>query len=173
MKHRDQKRLAKEKVYLAYASFLLFITEGSQNMDLGRAGIWKQKLVQRPWRDAAYELAPCGLLSLLYYRIHDRQPGVAPPFNHYLRKWPTGLSVYRLIFWRYFLSWEIVGKWGDRSFSLQVRERLCSASFLSGVSLLQGVMHWQWALQITLASTGSYVIYIHHPFLSFEVALST
>lgn len=29
-------------------------------------------------------------------------------------------------------------------------------------------MHWQWALQITLASASSYVIYIHHPFLSFE-----
>jgi hypothetical protein len=34
--------------------------------------------MQRPWRDAAYWLAPHGLLSLLSYRTQDHQPRIAP-----------------------------------------------------------------------------------------------
>jgi hypothetical protein len=35
--------------------------------------------MQRPWRDAAYWLAPQGLLSLLSYRTQDHLSGIAPP----------------------------------------------------------------------------------------------
>ena len=35
---------------------------------------WRQELVQRPWKGAAYWLTPRGLLSLLSYRTQDHQP---------------------------------------------------------------------------------------------------
>jgi hypothetical protein len=34
------------------------IVGGSQDRKSSRAGIWRQELMQRPWRDAAYWLAP-------------------------------------------------------------------------------------------------------------------
>ena len=46
----------------------------SQDRHPNRAGTWRQELMQRPWRGAAYWLAPHGLLSLLSYRNLDHQP---------------------------------------------------------------------------------------------------
>jgi hypothetical protein len=40
---------------------------GTQN----RAGTWRQELMQRLWRGAAYRLRPHGLLSLLSYRTQN------------------------------------------------------------------------------------------------------
>jgi hypothetical protein len=54
-----------ERVYLAHTSMLLFIIKGSQDRDSSRAGTWRQELMQRPWRGAAYWLASPGLLTLL------------------------------------------------------------------------------------------------------------
>jgi hypothetical protein len=42
---------------------------------------WRQELMQRPWRDAAYWLAPRGLSSLLSYRAQDHQPGDGTTHN--------------------------------------------------------------------------------------------
>ena len=39
-----------------------------------RAGTWRHELMQRPWRGAAYWLAPYVLLSLLSYRPQNHQP---------------------------------------------------------------------------------------------------
>jgi hypothetical protein len=39
-----------------------------------RTGIWRQELKQRPWRSVAYWLAPPGLLSLLFFTIHNNLP---------------------------------------------------------------------------------------------------
>lgn len=39
----------------------------------------RQELIQRPWRNAAYLLAPLGLLSWLSYSSKDIIPGVTPP----------------------------------------------------------------------------------------------
>ena len=39
-----------------------------------KVATWRQELKQRPWRGAAYWLAPHGLLSLLSYRPQDHQP---------------------------------------------------------------------------------------------------
>lgn len=55
-----------EKVYLAYTFTSLFINEGSQKNANG-ARNWRQELMQRPQRNAAYWLAPPGLFSLLPY----------------------------------------------------------------------------------------------------------
>lgn len=38
MKHHNQKQAGEEKVYLAYMSALLFITEGKQDRNSNRAG---------------------------------------------------------------------------------------------------------------------------------------
>jgi hypothetical protein len=69
-----KKQVGEEMVYSAYTSTLLFITKGSQDWNSHRAGTWRQELMQRPWRGAAYWLASPGLLSLLSYRTQDYQP---------------------------------------------------------------------------------------------------
>jgi hypothetical protein len=65
MKHLDQKIKKKAswvgKVYLVYTTDSS--TEGSQGRNSSRPGTWRQELMQRPWRGAAYWLAPHGLLS--------------------------------------------------------------------------------------------------------------
>ena len=81
-----KKQVGEERVDSACTSTLLFITKGSQDWNSHRAGAWKQKLVQRPWRDAAYWFASPGLLSLVSYRTQNYQPrdgtthnGLGPP----------------------------------------------------------------------------------------------
>jgi hypothetical protein len=50
MKHHYQKQAEEERVYLAYTSISLFITEESQDRSSNMAGSWRQKLMQRQWR---------------------------------------------------------------------------------------------------------------------------
>jgi hypothetical protein len=69
-----KREVGEERVYSAYTSTLRFTTEGSQDRNSNRAGTWRQELMQRPWRDAAYWLASHGLLSLLSYRTQGHQP---------------------------------------------------------------------------------------------------
>jgi hypothetical protein len=99
-----KKQLGKKRVCLAYTSTLLFITEGSQDRTSNRAGMLRQELMQRPWRNAAYWLASYGLLNLLSYNSQDKKPGVALstigwalPINHQLRKYPKGLPTANLM----------------------------------------------------------------------------
>jgi hypothetical protein len=55
MKHCDQKQGGKGLVGL-----LSHIKEGSQDRNSNRAGTWRQELMQKPWRDAAFLLLmPC------------------------------------------------------------------------------------------------------------------
>lgn len=74
-----KKEVGKKKVYLAYTSSSEFITGGSQDRHSSRVRIWRQELIQRPWRDVSYWLGSHGLLSLLSYRTQDTSPGMAPP----------------------------------------------------------------------------------------------
>jgi hypothetical protein len=62
-----KKQVGEERVYSAYTPTLLFITKGSQDRNLHRAGTWRQELIQRAWRGAAYWLASPGLLNLLSF----------------------------------------------------------------------------------------------------------
>jgi hypothetical protein len=84
IKHHDPKQAGEAKIYSAYTS-MLFITEKKsgqelkQGKDSSRAGSWRQELMQRPWRGAAYCLAPHRLLSLPSYRTQGHQPRMAPP----------------------------------------------------------------------------------------------
>jgi hypothetical protein len=40
-------QVEEERVYSVYTSALLFITRGSQDRNLNRAGFWRQELMQR------------------------------------------------------------------------------------------------------------------------------
>ena len=62
IKDHDQKANWEERVYLAYTSTLLFITEESQDRNSNRAGSWREELMQRLCGGAAYWLSPHGLL---------------------------------------------------------------------------------------------------------------
>ena len=76
-----RKQVGEGRVYLAYTSILLFITEGSQDRNSNKAGTWRQELMQRPWKGAAYWLAPHGLLSLLSNRPQHNQPRDGTTYN--------------------------------------------------------------------------------------------
>ena len=64
IEHHDQKQVEEERVYLAYTYTSLFIIEGGQDRNSSRAGAWRQELMQRPWRSAAYCLVLHGSLNL-------------------------------------------------------------------------------------------------------------
>ena len=104
-----KKQVEEKRVYLTYTSAALLITEGSQNRNSCRARTWRQELMLRPWRGAAYWLAPHSLFSLLSYRTQDHLPiggtthiGLGPP--HLITK----KMLYRLansaILWRHFIN---------------------------------------------------------------------
>jgi len=59
-----KKQVGEESVYMAYISISLFITEGTldRNSEQGRS--LEAELTQRPSRNAAYWLAPRGLLVI-------------------------------------------------------------------------------------------------------------
>ena len=68
--------MTKSKLWkgLGYASRSVFIIEGNQDRNSNRKGTWRQDLMQRPRRSAAYWLTPHGLLILRSYRTQDYQP---------------------------------------------------------------------------------------------------
>lgn len=71
------KQPGKERLYSTYASTLQFIIKGGQDKNSSKVGTWKQDLMQRTWRGAAYWLAYHGLLSLLSIELWITSPGMA------------------------------------------------------------------------------------------------
>ena len=59
----------------------LFLIKYSKGWNSHWAGTWRQELIQRPWRGAAYWLDPHDLLSLLSYRSQDHQLRDGTTFN--------------------------------------------------------------------------------------------
>jgi hypothetical protein len=60
------KQVGAERVYLAYTSQCL----SSKDIE---TGTWRQELMQKSWRDAAYWLSPHGLPSLPFCRTQAHQ----------------------------------------------------------------------------------------------------
>jgi hypothetical protein len=58
MQQHDQEQAWKEKDYFDYTYWSHFITERSQDKNSSIAGTWKQELIQRPLKAAAYSLSP-------------------------------------------------------------------------------------------------------------------
>ena len=68
-----KNQVGEERVYLAYTNTLLRMADKSQYRSSSRAESWRQELMQRPWKGAAYWLVSPGLLSLLSSRTPDQQ----------------------------------------------------------------------------------------------------
>lgn len=80
MKHHDQERVGKERVYLARTSTSLFITKGSQKPSQGCN--LKGGAIAEALQRCCYWFAPHGLFSLLLYRTQDTSPGWPSSINH-------------------------------------------------------------------------------------------
>jgi hypothetical protein len=106
----SKKQVGEERVYSAYTSMLLFITKGSQDKNLHRAGTWRQELVQRLWRGAAYWLASPGLLSLLSYRTQDYQPRDGPAHHRLAPPMVSGAFAHQSLIKKMPYSW-VLWKW--------------------------------------------------------------
>ena len=107
MKRHDQKQVGKERVYSVHTSTSLSITEGSRDRNSNKVGTWRQELVQRTQKDAAYWLAPPGLFYLHFYRTQDHLPRDNPthigPIQTLINKMPYK-PAYSLISLRHFLN---------------------------------------------------------------------
>jgi hypothetical protein len=76
-------QVGEEKIYSAYTSTLLFVSEGNQNRNSHRARTWSQELMLKPWRSTAYRIASSGLLS---YKTQDYQPRDGTTYNRPLNE---------------------------------------------------------------------------------------
>ena len=93
--------LIKSNLEMGTVHFILQLTvyhEANQGRN------WRQELIQRPWRSAAYWLAPYGLLSLLSYTTQDHllrdvttYNGLALPIATIKQKKKMFLFSYKLI----------------------------------------------------------------------------
>jgi hypothetical protein len=77
----EPKRTGKGRADFTRRSMWPFIIQSNEGRNSVRAGTWRQELMQRPGRDAAYWLAPHGLLSLLSYRTQVHQLRHDPTHN--------------------------------------------------------------------------------------------
>ena len=79
MKHHVQKQLGEERVYVPHSSFIQqFVTKSNEGRNWSWTGTWRQELMWRPQRSAAYWLAPNDLLCLLT-ELRTVSPGIEPP----------------------------------------------------------------------------------------------
>ena len=99
MKHHDQKASWGGKGLLGlHFSIAVHQWRKKSGQELSRAGSWRQELMQRPRRGAAYWFASHGLLSSPFYRTQDQQPTdgnthheLGPPLL--ITKWENALQL--------------------------------------------------------------------------------
>jgi hypothetical protein len=72
-----KKQVGKERVYSAYTFHIADDHQRMSGLELKQGR--KQELMQRPWRDVTYWLAPPDLLSLLSYRTKTTSSEMVPP----------------------------------------------------------------------------------------------
>lgn len=109
------KTHAKSKYWGGKGLFVLRLhivvhTEELRRRNSKWTGIWRQGLMQTPWRGSAYCLAHNGLFSLPLYSTQDNQPkegtihnGLDPPHKSLTKKMIYRL-LYRQILMRHFLE---------------------------------------------------------------------
>lgn len=83
MKLSDPKQVEAERVYLAYTSASLSITEENQDRNSIQAGTWRKELMQRPWKNAPHKHVHHALFILLSCSTQDHQPRVTPPTRNW------------------------------------------------------------------------------------------
>jgi hypothetical protein len=54
MKPHEEKQVGEERVYFTHSFMSQFIIKRNESRNSSRAGTWKQELMQRPRRGAAY-----------------------------------------------------------------------------------------------------------------------
>jgi hypothetical protein len=73
--------LVSRRVILAYTPTSKSITEGSQDRNSKGAGTWRQELMQRSWRAAAYSLLSMACSDCFLIASRTMGPWVVPPTN--------------------------------------------------------------------------------------------
>jgi hypothetical protein len=66
-----KRQVGEERVYSDYTFHIVIHHQRKSGLELKQ--VRKQELMQRPWRDVTYWLAPPGLFSLLSYSTQDYQ----------------------------------------------------------------------------------------------------
>jgi hypothetical protein len=72
-----KSNLGRKGFIFFHGSIEQFNIKSSEGRNSNRAGTWRQELMQKPWRGAAYYLAPRSLFSLFSYRTAS--PGILLP----------------------------------------------------------------------------------------------
>jgi hypothetical protein len=72
-----KKQVGEERVYSAYIFHIAVNHQRMSGLELKQ--VRKQELMQKPWRDVLYWLAPPGLLSLPSNRTKTTSPEMVPP----------------------------------------------------------------------------------------------
>ena len=95
IKHHAPKHLGQERVCF-HLKLTIVHHDGKSGQELWW-GTWRQALMERPWRNPAYWLAPHGLLSLLSYTIQGHLLNSGITLQHQLstkipQDLPTGQS---------------------------------------------------------------------------------
>jgi hypothetical protein len=78
----------RKKVYCTHGP--MFIIKSHEGRNSHRIGAWGQKMMQRPWKGAAYWLAPPGLLTQLSYRTQNHHPSQG--WDHSQRAGPSPID---------------------------------------------------------------------------------
>jgi hypothetical protein len=118
LKCHDQKQVVEKRVYVAYTSTLYSITEISQGRNSSRAGTWRQELMQRPWRGAAFWLAPAACLSCFLILLRTTRLRMAQS----TKGWILSHRSLSQILWRHFPN----GTFSDDSSLCQLDTKLVS-----------------------------------------------
>ena len=67
------------KVYLAYTSTSMIIIKGSHDKKSNRVKTWRQELILKPYRCAAYWLTPHDYSACLLIEPRTNSPGIVSP----------------------------------------------------------------------------------------------
>jgi hypothetical protein len=129
MKHHHQKKPGEER--LTHFTWYSIIEGCQTGQELKQGRTWRQELMQRPWRSAAYWIALMACSACFLIEPRTTSLGMAPPtmgiphgpHQSLIKKMPNKLA-YSLILWRQFLNRSSF--FSDDSTLCQVNRQLAS-----------------------------------------------